>query len=115
MSATDDIRAISDLIDGSYPVDLDREAMLWRRCAKIGEEHGEVIEALLGMLGENPRKGYTHTRGDLVMELLDVALAALAAVCHVQPGIDPIQAVSNHAATRLVRVRDAITQVGGAR
>jgi hypothetical protein len=55
---------------------------LWSRVGKIGEEAGEVVAAMLGMLGENPRKGVTHSRGDVEAELLDVACCALAAVEH---------------------------------
>ena len=53
---------------------------MWRRCMKVAEEAGEVFEALAGTVGENPRKGRTHTRDDLRAELLDVAGAALGAV-----------------------------------
>lgn len=60
----------------------DREAALWGRVAKVGEEHGEVIEALIGATGQNPRKGVTHTLTDVQKELLDVALTALCAVEH---------------------------------
>lgn len=58
------------------------EAALWRRCMKTSEEVGEVFEAISGTLGENPRKGVTHTEDDIIEELLDVALAALGAIEH---------------------------------
>ena len=80
------IVAISKWIDGSRMDDvrpraeLVWELNLWRRCTKVASEAGEVIDALAGVLGENPRKGVTHSLDDLVGELLDVALAALAAV-----------------------------------
>src|SRR5689334_2904230 len=51
---------LSSLIDGTYPGDLDPEAHRWRRCVKAGEEYGEVVEALLGLSGEDPRKGVTN-------------------------------------------------------
>jgi len=73
------VAAISHLISASYPPELDHEAHTWRRVMKITEEAGEVFNALAGSLGENPRKGYTHTRADVMSELLDVALAALGA------------------------------------
>lgn len=53
---------------------------LWGRTAKIAEEYGEVVAAIIGYLGENPRKGQTHSRPDIVSELLDVAVTALGAV-----------------------------------
>lgn len=60
----------------------DKEAALWGRVAKVGEEHGEVIAALIGATGQNPRKGITHGMVDVEEELLDVALTALCAVEH---------------------------------
>jgi NTP pyrophosphatase (non-canonical NTP hydrolase) len=49
---------------------------------KIQEEAGEAAEAYLGMIGENPRKGTTHTEDDVLDELADVAVAALRAIQH---------------------------------
>lgn len=60
----------------------DSEAITWGRLAKISEEYGEVIEAFIGMTGQNPRKGVTHTIDDVRKELLDVAVTALAAFEH---------------------------------
>lgn len=57
------------------------EATMWSRCMKVGEEAGEVQEALRAYLGENPRKP-RGTLDDVVEELLDTAVAALAAVEH---------------------------------
>jgi predicted house-cleaning noncanonical NTP pyrophosphatase (MazG superfamily)/NTP pyrophosphatase (non-canonical NTP hydrolase) len=47
---------------------------------KLSEEVGEVAEAYLGMTGLNPRKGVTHTRGDLVNEVADVMISAAVAI-----------------------------------
>ncbi|MFH9350777.1 MazG-like family protein [Kitasatospora sp. NPDC017646] len=47
---------------------------------KIQEEAGEVAEALLGVLGANPRKGVSHTMADLQGELCDVITAAMVAL-----------------------------------
>ena len=60
----------------------DPEAVTWGRIAKITEEAGEVIEAFIGYTGQNPRKGITHTKGDVIDELLDVAVTALGAIEH---------------------------------
>lgn len=60
------------------------ESILWSRVLKVTEEAGEVYAALSGAIGENPRKGVTHTMTDVVDELLDVAIAALAAVEHIR-------------------------------
>lgn len=60
----------------------DPEAITWGRLAKVSEECGEVIAAYVGATGQNPRKGVTHDQGDVVKELLDVAVTALAAAEH---------------------------------
>ena len=73
---------ISRYITESYDPALAPETVLWRRVTKVCEESGEVWQALAGMVGENPRKGVTHSQEDLIGELLDVALAALGAVEH---------------------------------
>lgn len=52
---------------------------LMLRVGKVAEEYGEAWAALIGMHGQNPRKGRTHTEDDVVGELLDVALTALVA------------------------------------
>lgn len=50
------------------------------RILKVSEEAGEVAAAWYGALGNNPRKGVTHTRHEVAMELADVALAAFVAI-----------------------------------
>lgn len=47
---------------------------------KITEEAGEVTSAYIGMTGQNPRKGITHTSDDVAAELCDVILAAATAL-----------------------------------
>ncbi|WP_280716782.1 MazG-like family protein [Kitasatospora sp. MAP5-34] len=85
MNAT--IRAVSEWIDHSPDNrDRDREALLWGRVTKVGEEVGEVIAALIGATGQNPRKGHSATLQDVERELLDVAMTALAAVAHLHTG-----------------------------
>ena len=76
--------AISRWIDDSPGyVGCDPEAVLWRRVTKASSEANEARDALAGLVGENPRKGVTHSRHDLIEELLDTAIAALGAVEHV--------------------------------
>lgn len=58
------------------------EALTWHRVAKCAEEAGEALSELLGMTGQNPRKGVYSDVGKLQEELLDVAVAALGAVEH---------------------------------
>jgi hypothetical protein len=61
----------------------DPEAQLWGRVSKVAEEAGESIAALIGYTGQNPRKGVTHQRADVIEELLDVAITALGAIEHI--------------------------------
>jgi hypothetical protein len=75
------VAALSEWIDKGN-AHRDPEAILWGRVAKLTEEAGEAVAALIGMTGQNPRKGVTHTVDDVVAELLDVAITALGAVEH---------------------------------
>lgn len=80
--AGDSIAAISAMISGSYPPGLDAEAHMWRRHQKVANEAGEVLDAIEGAIGENPRKGVVATWDDVDKELLDTATAALGAREH---------------------------------
>lgn len=51
------------------------------RLMKLSEEVGEVTQAYIGMTGQNPRKGVTHTREDVAAELCDVLITAMVALC----------------------------------
>lgn len=57
------------------------------RILKIVEEAGEAASAWIGTIGQNPRKGVTHTRSDVAAELGDVAFTALVAAASL--GFDP--------------------------
>lgn len=74
--------ALSQWIDAGN-AHRDPEAQLWGRVSKVTEEAGESIAALIGYTGQNPRKGVTHSRGDVIGELLDVAITALGAIEHI--------------------------------
>jgi hypothetical protein len=47
---------------------------------KIQEELGEAVQAYIGWMGWNPRKGVTHSSMDVVMELADVVITALVGI-----------------------------------
>ena len=47
------------------------------RVLKVQEEAGELAQAVIGVLGQNPRKGFTHTWDHVVAEAIDTALSAL--------------------------------------
>ncbi len=53
---------------------------------KVTEEVGELADAINGTLGENPRKGMTHTVDDVIAEAIDVTLSALVLVEMAAPG-----------------------------
>ncbi|MFJ9953246.1 NUDIX domain-containing protein [Kitasatospora sp. NPDC091207] len=63
---------------------------------KLQEEAGEVAQALLGVLGSNPRKGYSHTMADLQAELCDVIAAGMVALRATTP--DAASVLSDHLA-----------------
>ncbi len=50
------------------------------RIVKLFEEAGEAAQARIGMLGQNPRKGASHTSEDLAGELVDVIVTAMVAL-----------------------------------
>jgi NTP pyrophosphatase (non-canonical NTP hydrolase) len=64
-------------LDGANGTD-DQE--LTCRILKVTEEAGEAAGAWIGVLGQNPRKGVTHSRADVAAELADVAMTALVAI-----------------------------------
>ncbi|MEV6838640.1 MazG-like family protein [Streptomyces sp. NPDC051133] len=64
--------------------DRGREGVLLR-VLKLSEEVGEVAEAVIGTIGQNPRKGITHTWEDVQAELCDVAITALVALRTLTP------------------------------
>lgn len=74
-----DIAAITGWLDDSNPTGPHEDSM---RVLKLVEESGEAAAAYIGMVGQNPRKGVTHTRADLLNELADVAITALCAMQH---------------------------------
>jgi len=74
------LRDLSKSLDNSIPAD--GQLLTWIRVTKVAEEAGEVIDALNGVEGTNPRKGVTHTWDDVGKELLDVAATALLAWEH---------------------------------
>lgn len=83
-----DLIRISRLIN-AHNAGRDPEAITWGRVAKVSEEAGEVIDALILATGQNPRKGAAILDVSMVdwtnvkKELLDVVCAALCAYEHV--------------------------------
>lgn len=52
------------------------------RVGKVTEESGEAWDALIGVTGQNPRKGIYKTWDDVDKELLDTIVAAWGALEH---------------------------------
>ncbi|OKI16799.1 hypothetical protein A6A07_11280 [Streptomyces sp. CB03911] len=68
------IRNLVDWLDRANGTS-DHETTL--RVLKLVEEAGEVAQARIGQLGQNPRKGQTHTATDVADELCDLVVTAL--------------------------------------
>lgn len=83
------VAALLDLHDGGT-----REAHGWR-VMKLVEEVGEVADAWIGMVGQNPRKGVYATVDTVVDELADVVATALLAIASL--GRDPREVMQAHA------------------
>lgn len=96
MSTQLNIELLSEWID-NYNRHKAPELQLWERTAKVGEEAGEVMEAMIGLSDQNPRKGATHDREDVSYELLDVAVTALGAWYHMHPAGNMMLALETHA------------------
>lgn len=77
-----DIAAINAWLDSSVPPGLSSAHDDAMRIMKIGEEMGEAIQAYIGVVGQNPRKGVESTMGAVLMELADCAITALCAIQH---------------------------------
>jgi NTP pyrophosphatase (non-canonical NTP hydrolase) len=74
-----DVADITAWLDTCNPSGPHEDSM---RVLKLVEESGEAAAAYIGMVGQNPRKGVTHSLDDLLGELADVALTALCAMQH---------------------------------
>ncbi|MBC3839456.1 hypothetical protein GXW82_02240 [Streptacidiphilus sp. 4-A2] len=93
------ITALTAWLDGSNGGSEHETAM---RLMKLAEETGEVMQAYIGMTGQNPRKGVTHTATDVADELCDVIVTAMVALCRFTD--DP----NAHFAGKLRRIADRV-------
>lgn len=82
-SAWDTVDRLVDWLDGASTLPPDTERLL--RVMKLSEEVGETAQAVTGVLGQNPRKGVTHTWQDVEAELCDVILTAMVALTTLNP------------------------------
>jgi hypothetical protein len=82
----DAVERITAQLDAQVPDQLRGLPDLILRAMKVQEEAGELAAALIGILGQNPRKGITHTTDDAINEAIDVAISALVFIESVEPG-----------------------------
>jgi NTP pyrophosphatase (non-canonical NTP hydrolase) len=64
---------------------LAREQRILLQLLKIQEEAGEVAEAVIGAMGQNPRKGHSHTWDDVEAEVCDVIVTGMVALMRMNP------------------------------
>ncbi len=81
--AWDAVEKIASELDAASTLPADMERLL--RIMKLTEEAGEVTQAVIGTLGQNPCKGITHTWDDVQTELCDVMLTAMVALTTLTP------------------------------
>ncbi|MGW1835688.1 MazG-like family protein [Streptomyces sp. BBFR2] len=77
------VEALVAWLDRESALPPEQERLL--RVLKLSEEAGEVAQAVIGTLGQNPRKGRSHTWEDVQRELCDVAVTALVALTTLTP------------------------------
>ncbi|MFD8981932.1 MazG-like family protein [Streptomyces sp. NPDC059564] len=64
---------------------LSEEEQWTLQVLKIGEEFGEAAQAVIGVRGSNPRKGFSHDWSDVQAEVADTAITALVALARMRP------------------------------
>jgi hypothetical protein len=79
--AAEQLCDLSEWFDEHNAGRSESEQML-ARAIKVGEENGEMVAEIIGMTGQNPRKGVISDKEKVIKEALDVALTALGFVEH---------------------------------
>ena len=77
------INQIVSWLDASSTLPPETEKLL--RIMKLTEEAGEVTQAVIGAMGQNPRKGVTHNWDDVQAELCDVIFTAMVVLTTLTP------------------------------
>jgi hypothetical protein len=73
---------IGEVFEAYAATDAPRSESDYARLGALSNTAGRAVRAYIGMTGQNPRKGVTHTETDMVFELADVAVTALCAIQH---------------------------------
>jgi NTP pyrophosphatase (non-canonical NTP hydrolase) len=80
--------------DGAGPAYHEQPlAQDWARVAKVQEEAGEAVDALIGVTAQNHRKGEYGSWEHLFDELADVALTGVYAIQHFTKDVDRTRAI----------------------
>jgi NTP pyrophosphatase (non-canonical NTP hydrolase) len=89
------IHNVDEWLDSDVPANYKTQPLGqdWARVAKVAEEVGEAIDALIGCTGQNPRKGYYGEPDDLLAELADVAVTGMFAIQHFTKSADQTASV----------------------
>jgi NTP pyrophosphatase (non-canonical NTP hydrolase) len=83
-------------------------ALDWVRLAKVAEESGEAVDALIVLTAANPRKKSSKTLDDVLDELGDTAMAAILAVQHFTKDTERTAEVLRRALSKAVRRADEL-------
>ncbi|WP_327246693.1 MazG-like family protein [Streptomyces sp. NBC_01320] len=82
-SPWDTIDHLRSWLDAGTGIRPEQDLLL--RMLKLSEEVGEVAQAVIGTIGQNPRKGVTHSWQDVEAELCDVIVTAMVALRTLTP------------------------------
>ena len=82
-TAWDTIDRLAEWISGGSTLPPETQRLL--QLLKLQEEVGEVAEAVIGALGQNPRKGFSHSWDDVTDEVCDVIVTAMVALTRLAP------------------------------
>lgn len=81
--AWETISRLAERLEGHSTLPRDQRILL--QLLKIQEEAGEVAEAVIGAMGQNPRKGNSHTWEDVEAEICDVIVTGMVALTRMTP------------------------------
>ncbi|WP_203643519.1 MazG-like family protein [Streptomyces sp. SID14478] len=92
---------------------LPREQRILLQLLKIQEEAGEVAEAVIGVFGQNPRKGHSHTWDDVEAEVCDVIVTGMVALIRLNPRAEEV--LTRHLRRIATRDLTAVDPTAGTR
>lgn len=107
-----DVEAIDRWLDEYSGVDYQKQSLAqdWARLAKVIEELGEAIQAFIGLTGQNPRKGVTHTQGEVLDELADVVFTGVLCMQHFTKDTSEVRQILRH---KLAKIATRVSSLSG--